>query len=117
MNSKLPYTVSLNLYRKLSFGKFKSWYCGLVKKAPPIPPYSHIIQTGDPALRVVSEQVPNNLVHTPEIKFLMQRLKSVFERYGCVGLSACQIGIPLRIIIVEFNNNHMKQYSAEESRY
>ncbi|KAB0799448.1 hypothetical protein PPYR_07328 [Photinus pyralis] len=117
MNSKLPYTVSLNLYRKLSFGKFKSWYCGLVKKAPPIPPYSHIIQTGDPALRVVSEQVPNNLVHTPEIKFLMQRLKSVFERYGCVGLSACQIGIPLRIIIVEFNNNHMKQYSAEECKH
>ncbi|KAK5650054.1 hypothetical protein RI129_001083 [Pyrocoelia pectoralis] len=117
MKFNLHSAIPLTLFRKLSFGKVKSWYCGLVKRTPPIPPYSHIIQAGDPTLRVVSEHIPINLVQSPEVKFLMQRLKTAFCRYDCVGLSACQIGIPLRVIIVEFNKNHSKNYSSDEIKH
>lgn len=100
--------------RQLSYGKLKSWYCNIVKKPPPIPPYSHIVQIGDPILRQVSERVPTNFIKSPEMQFLLKQMKSVFKKYDCVGLSAPQIGIALQVIIVEFNKDHAMQYTNKE---
>ncbi|KAF2879437.1 hypothetical protein ILUMI_26737 [Ignelater luminosus] len=114
--SPLKSLIHLAQSRKISYGQLKSWYSGLVKKPPPIPPYSHIIQIGDPVLRVVADNVPNDLIKSSEIQFLIKIMKGVFKRYDCVGLSAPQIGISLRVFITEFNANHLKAFDEAERK-
>lgn len=114
--SHLKSLIHLPQSRKISYGQLKSWYSGLVKKPPPVPPYFHIIQIGDPVLRVVADKVPVDLIKSSEIQFLIKVMKDVFKQYNCVGLSAPQIGISLRIFIAEFNANHLKAYDEAERK-
>lgn len=108
--------VQKALTRHLSYKKMRSWYAGLVKPKPQQPPYSHIVQIGDPTLRTVSEKVPDNLINSSEINFLINQMKVVFNKYKCVGLSASQVGVPLRLIMFEFNEKHAKAFSEEEKK-
>ncbi|KAK4883011.1 hypothetical protein RN001_006330 [Aquatica leii] len=100
--------------RHLSYKKIKSWYCGLVQRPPPTPPYSHIIQIGDPLLRTVAQPVAIEEIKSSEIQHIVKKLKAVIKQYGCVGLSAPQIGIALRIILLEFTSKHAKSYTKDE---
>lgn len=102
--------------RSISYQRLKNWYGSLVKPKPEEPPYKHITQAGDPVLRSVAEPVPTKLIDSPETKYLVSCMKEVFTKYKCVGLSAPQIGIPLRVIAIEFNEKHIAEYSAEERK-
>lgn len=80
----------VNKVRHVSFLK------SLFKIEKDIPPYNHIVQIGDPTLRKISDEVPVELIKTPEIKFLVSQLSSVLKDYNLVGVASPQIGINLR---------------------
>lgn len=102
--------------RKLSYKKIISWYSGLVKAKLSEAPFNHIAQIGDPTLRSVSEIIPQNLIQSDEIQFLINRMKKVMKSYNCVGLSAPQIGVPFRLFLFELNQKHLKDYTEQERK-
>lgn len=83
---------------------FKDWYRSIYEPRTVDPPYQHITQIGDPILRTIADPVPENLITSKEINFLIQQMISVLRKYDCVGLSAPQVGIPLRVIVMEFKS-------------
>ena len=90
-----------------------SWYKSLLKPDVYEPPYEHIVQIGDPVLRKVSDTVPSDLITTKEISFLVQRMLSAMRDYELVGIASPQIGISLRIMIMEFPEKLKKKYSTD----
>ncbi|XP_044126379.1 peptide deformylase, mitochondrial [Bufo gargarizans] len=67
----------------------------------PSPPYKRVTQTGDPVLRVKTQAVPRDRISHPDTQVVLKRLVQLLESCGCVGLSAPQLGVPLRIIALE----------------
>lgn len=90
-----------------------SWYKSLLKPDVYEPPYEHIVQIGDPVLRKVADPVPQDLITTKEINFLVQRMLSAMRDYELVGIASPQIGISLRIMIMEFPEKLKKKYSTD----
>lgn len=103
-------------FRPLSYKTIISWYSGLVKTKPPEAPYNHVVQIGDPTLRTVSDEIPRDLIKSPEIKFLINRMKTVMKKYDSVSIAAPQIGIPVQLFLMEFNEKHLKAYSPQEQK-
>lgn len=68
----------------------------------PKPPYPHVCQVGDPALRAVAAPVEPAQLAGPELQRLVQRLVQVMRHRHCVGLSAPQLGVPLQVLALEF---------------
>uniref|UniRef100_A0A1B6H4U6 Peptide deformylase n=2 Tax=Cuerna arida TaxID=1464854 RepID=A0A1B6H4U6_9HEMI len=64
----------------------------------PKPPYSHVVQLGDPVLRCKAKIVEKTQLDTPEFKKLVNNMRKVVKRYKCVGISAPQLGIDLRVM-------------------
>lgn len=108
--------INLTQTRSLSYKRILSWYSGLIKPRPQEPPYNHIVQIGDPCLRAASEDVPKDLVTSPEMKFLINRMRYVMKKYQCFGISATQIGMPFRVFMMELNNKSLKEYSISEQK-
>lgn len=102
--------------RYISYAKFRTWYANLVKSKPQDPPYRHVVQIGDPILRVPCEAIPQDMIKSSEVRFLIYQLKAVFDKYNCVGLSAPQIGMPFQVAVIEFNKKHAKCFSQDEFR-
>ncbi|XP_035275135.1 peptide deformylase, mitochondrial [Anguilla anguilla] len=71
-------------------------------RPPPTPPYSHVCQVGDPVLRGRAAEVEAAAVCGAEVQKVIGTLVRVMRRLDCVGLSAPQIGVPLRILALEF---------------
>ncbi|KAM5138685.1 peptide deformylase, mitochondrial isoform 2-T2 [Mantella aurantiaca] len=67
----------------------------------PSPPYKRVTQTGDPVLRGHAQPVPPERIPHPETQALIQRMTQLLRSCGCVGLSAPQLGVPLRIMVLE----------------
>lgn len=107
------YNASI-IRRNLSYAQLRTWYCSLRKPGIVKPPFRHIVQIGDPVLRTESANVPVEDLQSKEIISLIQHLKHVFKKYNSFGLSAPQIGVPLRIFLMEFNRNDLKQYTENE---
>ena len=59
-----------------------------------------IVKYGDPVLREVSKPVD---VITTEVKNLVADLRATLKKANGLGLSAVQIGVPLRIFIVDLS--------------
>lgn len=59
-----------------------------------------IVTYGDPVLREVSQPVEKM---TTEVKDLLADLKATLHKANGLGLSAVQIGVPLRIFIVDLS--------------
>lgn len=90
--------------------KFLNWYARLSPaRGKSNPPYEHIVQLGDPRLRKVSELVPLDKIKTNEIQTLIKKLEYVTEKYGSLGMSAPQIGVNVRIIVMRHT---MKQIAT-----
>ena len=75
------------------------------------------IQTGhvktDPILRLKSSEVDLNELSSERIKNILLVLRGVMKRYKAVGISAPQIGIPLRIIMIEIPDSLIEQFGPE----
>ncbi|XP_037538609.1 peptide deformylase, mitochondrial [Nematolebias whitei] len=84
--------------------KARSYFKYMKRKiiSPPSPPYSHACQVGDPILRSQAAPVDPGAVMTPEIQQVMSSMRKVMRKLDCMGLSAPQIGVPLRILMLEY---------------
>ncbi|XP_035012897.1 peptide deformylase, mitochondrial [Hippoglossus stenolepis] len=79
---------------------------------PPSPPYIHVCQVGDPVLRSHAAAVDPAAITQPEIQKVISTLVKVMRKLECVGLSAPQIGVPLRILALEYPEGMLEESSA-----
>ncbi|XP_034031564.1 peptide deformylase, mitochondrial isoform X2 [Thalassophryne amazonica] len=79
----------------------------------PRPPFSHVCQVGDPVLRSQAAAVDPAAIRDPEIQHVIRTLVKVMRSRACVGLSAPQIGVPLRILAIEYTQEMLEKMSPE----
>lgn len=79
--------------------------------SPPSPPYSHVCQVGDPVLRSHAAAVDPSAITGPEIQQVINTMVKVMRKLECVGLSAPQIGVPLRILALEYPQKMLEESS------
>ncbi|KAI1890059.1 hypothetical protein AGOR_G00169320 [Albula goreensis] len=72
------------------------------------PPYSHVCQVGDPVLRVRAAEVEPGAVLGEEVQRVISTLVKVMRKVECMGLSAPQIGVPMRILAMEYPERMLK---------
>ncbi|TNN23975.1 Peptide deformylase, mitochondrial [Liparis tanakae] len=97
--------------------KMRSYLQYLKRKVvpPPSPPYGHVCQVGDPVLRLHAAAVDPEAIAGPEVQRVIAAVVKAMRRFECVGLSAPQIGVPLRILALEYPEK-MLQETAPASR-
>lgn len=78
-------------------------------RPPPSPPYSHVCQVGDPVLRSLASAVDPAAVTGSEIQKVIETMVKVMRKLECVGLSAPQIGVPLRILALEYPQKMLEE--------
>lgn len=78
---------------------------------PPSPPYKHVCQVGDPVLRSHAAAVDPAAVCGAEIQKVINTMVKVMRKLDCVGLSAPQIGVPLRILALEYPEKMLEESS------
>lgn len=79
--------------------------------SPPSPPYSHVCQVGDPVLRSHAAAVDPAAITGSEIQQVINTMVKVMRKLDCVGLSAPQIGVPLRILTLEYPEKMLEESS------
>ena len=77
-------------------------------KLPPI------VQTGAPGLRARAQEVPTERVQTKEMRDLVATMIATMRAAPGVGLAAPQIGVPLRVIVLEDREELLKNLTPEE---
>ncbi|EDV91285.1 peptide deformylase, mitochondrial [Drosophila grimshawi] len=77
------------------------------------PPYNHFTQIGDPVLRLCAEEVSAERIASQEIKDIVEQMVKVLRHYDCVGVAAPQLGVPMRIIVMEFREGKREQFTPE----
>ncbi|XP_033490252.1 peptide deformylase, mitochondrial [Epinephelus lanceolatus] len=78
---------------------------------PPSPPYCHVCQVGDPVLRSHAAAVDPAAITGPEIQKVINTMVKVMRQLECVGLSAPQVGVPLRILALEYPEKMLRESS------
>lgn len=94
--------------------KVRSFFSYMKRKviAPPTPPYSHVCHVGNPVLRSCAAAVDPAEVTGPEVQAVISTMVKVMRKLECVGLSAPQVGVPLRIIMLEYSYSMMEESSV-----
>lgn len=82
----------------------------------PSPPYTHVCQVGDPVLRSQAAVVDPSAITGPEVQQVISTLVKVMRKLECVGLSAPQIGVPLRIMALEYPQKMLEESSPESRK-
>lgn len=77
---------------------------------------TNIVQTGDPVLRRRAMEVPAERITTPEMRELVKKMIATMRAAPGVGLAAPQVGVPLRVIVLEDREELMVNLTAEERR-
>lgn len=93
--------------------RFVAAYKSIFYPKPVRPPFLHVCQVGDPVLRSVAKPVEVEHLSSPDIKQVILQMKEVMKRYDSVGLAAPQIGMPLRIILLEFSSKRKQQFGSD----
>lgn len=112
-SSLCPYSCTAPL-RAHSTGVKTRSYLQYVKRkifSPRAPPYSHVCQVGDPVLRCRAADVERAAVQGAEVQRVIDSMLTVMRRLKCVGLSAPQVGVPLRIVTVEYTEEMLQENS------
>ncbi|KAI5098086.1 peptide deformylase, mitochondrial, partial [Silurus meridionalis] len=106
-----PYTCTSDLRTQSTSVKTRSYLQYVKRKvfAPRAPPYGHVCQVGDPVLRCRAADVEPAAVQGAEVKRVISTMVTVMRRLRCVGLSAPQVGVPLRIIAVEYTERMLQE--------
>lgn len=93
--------------------KVRSFFQYMKRKiiSPPSPPYSHVCQVGDPVLRSQAAAVDPAAITGPEVQRIIRTMVKVMRKLECVGLSAPQIGVPLRILALEYPEKMVEESS------
>lgn len=69
-----------------------------------------IVSIGDPVLRQVSKPVARNQINSPEIKKLITDLIDTMRNANGAGIAAPQVGVALRVIVMEVIENPRYRY-------
>ncbi|XP_013107750.1 peptide deformylase, mitochondrial [Stomoxys calcitrans] len=77
------------------------------------PPYGHFVQVGDPVLRSKAVDVPADMLDSKEIDLIIDQMIKVLRKYDCVGIAAPQIGVSLRLIVMEFREGLKDKFTKE----
>lgn len=110
---RLPSTKTIHTSAQLD--SFKTWYQSKWTPRKTEAPYAHVIQVGDPILRQKSSPVPLDAIKSKELNFFIDQLIDVLHNYKLVGIAAPQVGIGLRIIVMEFDDRLVKdEFTAQE---
>lgn len=111
---RLPRASPCRLYSESI--KVRSYLQYVKRKLLPLPspPYSHVCQVGDPVLRSHASAVDPAVITGPEIQRIIGTLVKVMRKQECVGLSAPQIGVPLRIMVLEYPEKMLQESSPAE---
>lgn len=80
-------------------------------RPPPSPPYHHVCQVGDPVLRSHAAAVDPAAIRGDEIQQVINTMVKVMRKLECVGLSAPQVGVPLRILTLEYTEKMLHESS------
>ncbi|XP_072939710.1 peptide deformylase, mitochondrial-like [Epargyreus clarus] len=97
--------------------KTLNWYARLSPKhGASAPPFSHVVQIGDPTLRTVSHTVPIEKIKGEVVQNVIKKLQDVLFRYGSVGMSAPQIGINLRIFAMRHTAEQIASVQPEVAK-
>jgi peptide deformylase len=80
---------------------------------PEIAP-AEIVQIGHPALRQGTRNVPEHLMGSAALRELIDVMRVTMTAGQGVGLAAPQIAVPLRMFVIEDDEEGMAQLSAEE---
>lgn len=111
---------SINLQRTqkisqspINWKSFGRWYKDFWTPKKYEPPYSHVVQIGDPALRTEAHLVPQEEIKSQELKCFINLMRDVLRANKCVGLAAPQVGISLRIFVMEYSEQAIKAYSEQ----
>jgi peptide deformylase len=73
-----------------------------------------IVQAGHPVLRQRAEEVAPERIGTPELQALVQRMVEAMRAAPGVGLAAPQLGVPLRVFVLEDPEALMASLSPQE---
>lgn len=73
-----------------------------------------IVQIGAPVLRRRAEEVPAERIATPEMQALFRTMLATMRAAPGVGLAAPQIGVPLRVIVLEDREEAIAKLSPVE---
>jgi peptide deformylase len=73
-----------------------------------------VVQTGDPVLRVRAKEVEPERITTPEMQALVKSMIETMRTAPGVGLAAPQVGVPLRLIVLEDSQKLASNLSDEE---
>jgi peptide deformylase len=73
-----------------------------------------IVQAGHPVLRTPAAPVPAEMIGTPELDDLIDRMIAAMRRAPGVGLAAPQIGVGLQLIVLEDSEERMARLTAEQ---
>lgn len=85
----------------------------LGEKEPDLPP---IVQAGSLVLRARAAEVDASAIDGPEMQKLVQTMIEVMRKAPGVGLAAPQIGIGLRVIVLEDPADYQKKLDPNERR-
>ncbi|XP_065601392.1 peptide deformylase, mitochondrial [Cyrtonyx montezumae] len=85
-------------------------------RGPAKPPFSAPCQVGAPVLRAAAAAVPPEELGGPELRALAAALAAGLRRGPCLGLSAPQLGVPLRVFAAALPPERCRQYPAELRR-
>ncbi|KAM9289486.1 peptide deformylase, mitochondrial [Morus bassanus] len=77
---------------------------------PPAPPFAAPCQVGAPVLRAAAAPVAPERLGGPELRELAEALAAGLRRGPCLGLSAPQLGVPLRVFAAELPPARCRRY-------
>ncbi|XP_067158927.1 peptide deformylase, mitochondrial [Apteryx mantelli] len=77
---------------------------------PPRPPFAAVCQVGAPVLRAAAAAVAPERLGGAELRALAAALAAALRRGPCLGLSAPQLGVPLRVFAAELPPARCRQY-------
>lgn len=81
-------------------------------RGPPKPPFSAPCQVGAPVLRAAAAAVAPERLGGPELRALAAALAAGLRGGPCLGLSAPQLGVPLRVFAAALPPERCQQYPA-----
>lgn len=85
--------------------------------APASPPATvQIVQIGEPVLRARAAEVPPEHIASDEIQGLIRRMTAAMREAPGVGLAAPQLGVSLRVLVLEDRPELMAKLSPDELR-
>lgn len=90
------------------------WFLGIGDKKKPAVP--DIVKAGDPVLHEPAQDVPIHEIGSPKIQNIIDDMIRVMRNAPGVGLAAPQIGIPLKIIVLEDTDEYIGYAPKEETQ-